>query len=134
MVERNGSLFTPQDLWRPAYAVWHGSRSLLARGSNIISSSSARSAVKCPAKKCTAAEYQQNPLTFSPTTAVLIRATAQKGGLSLTLEPLSPLSLPCVGSVDRFYYIFQRYREVFSNFQQQLHDLALFDKNSEDEP
>lgn len=72
VVERSGSLFTLQDLWRPAYAVRHGSRRLLAGGSNIISSSSARCALKCPAKKRTAAEYQQNALTFSPTTAVFI--------------------------------------------------------------
>ncbi len=51
VVERGRSLFTLQDLWRPAYAVWHGSHRLLAGGSNIISSLSARCAVKCPAKK-----------------------------------------------------------------------------------
>lgn len=70
MLERNSSLFTLQDLWRPAYAVWHGSHSLLARGSNIISSSSAR----CQ-KKQTAAEYQRNPLTLSPTRRCARKAT-----------------------------------------------------------
>lgn len=85
-----GSLFTLQDLWRPAYAVWRGSHRLLAGGSNIISSSSAHCDVECAAKKSTSAEYKQNPLTFSPTTAVFIRVTAQKGLSLVTLEPLSP--------------------------------------------
>ncbi|KAI4814078.1 hypothetical protein KUCAC02_003286, partial [Chaenocephalus aceratus] len=39
-----------------------------------------RCQVSCQ-KKGTAAEYQQNPLTFSPTTAVFIRVTAQKASL-----------------------------------------------------
>lgn len=90
VVGHGGSLFTLQDLWRPAYAVWHGSYRLLAGGSNIISSLSAHCAVECPAKKCMAAEYQENPLTFSPTTAVFIWVTAQKGLSLITVVLLSP--------------------------------------------
>lgn len=38
--ELGGSLVTPQDLWRPAYAAWHAGR-LPARGSGAVSGSSA---------------------------------------------------------------------------------------------
>lgn len=45
VVKRGGSLFTLQDLWHSASAVWHGSHRLAAEGSNIISSPSARCAM-----------------------------------------------------------------------------------------
>lgn len=63
--------------------MWQGSRRLLAGGSNIISRSSARCAVKCPAKKHTAAEYQQNPLTFPQQLLCSSESQHRKASLSL---------------------------------------------------
>lgn len=62
------------------YSAWRGSARLPTPRGDIISGSSGRSAIKRPAKKCTAAEYQQAPLTFFPATAAFSRVTAQMGG------------------------------------------------------
>lgn len=56
------------------YPAWRGSARLPTPRGDIISGSSGRSAIKRPAKKCTAAEYQQTPVTFFPA------VTAQMGG------------------------------------------------------
>lgn len=58
---------------------WRGSAHLPTPRGRAISGSSGRRVVKHPAKKCTAEEYQQHLVTFSPTAAEFSPVTEQTG-------------------------------------------------------